>query len=205
MPDIGRSPFSQFEGKIQGNYRALVVDNVDPSQLGRIKARVYPWYSDIDVANIPWSVPAMPLSVGAQSGAGSFCVPDINSHVFVFFETGDIYQPVYFAEAQNGVSGLPSERTTNYPNRRVFKTKSGIVNYIDDTEKEIKLKTPGGIEITVNDTTKIIEMKTNGNIDFKINDTLSQVTLSHPAGATVFIDATGNIVLTGTTISLNPL
>ena len=66
-------------------------------------------------------------------------------------ENQDITQPVYFAEASDGVRGLPSERTSNYPDRAVIKTKNGIVIYIDDSEnsKTIRITHPGGAHINI--------------------------------------------------------
>ena len=173
MSELGRSAFKQFQERIYGNFRAKVEDNTDASQLGRIKARVYPWFSDIEIANIPYARPAMPLSVGSGTGTGSFMVPDIGSFVWVFFEAGDIYQPVYFAEAQTAVHGLPTERTTNYPNRRVLKTKSGITSYIDDTAKQIKVIHPEGSYIWFNTQGMITLYTTN---DIKLDSSVVKVT-----------------------------
>ncbi|MHA1859716.1 MAG: hypothetical protein ACTSVF_01280 [Candidatus Asgardarchaeia archaeon] len=83
--------------------------------------------------DIPWVYPAMPLFAGAGSGFGSFAVPAVNSYVFVFFIEGDVYQPVYFAEAPTATMGLPSERISGYPSTRVFKTEGGVVISIDSS------------------------------------------------------------------------
>jgi uncharacterized protein involved in type VI secretion and phage assembly len=159
MGNCGSGEFNEDNFKISGFHRGLVLDNVDPDQYGRIKIQVYGFYgSDIPNANIPWAVPASSLFAGAGSGFGAFVVPEIGSEVFVFFEAEDIYQPVYFAEAPNGVKGLPSERTSNYPYRRVWKTKNGIAIYIDDKDKEIKINHPSG---------SYIKIDTSGNIEIK--------------------------------------
>lgn len=139
-----------------GMYRGEVVDNIDPDQAGRVRVRVFGIFKDeILDADLPWAVPAMPIFTGSGSGYGNFAVPEIGTHVFVFFESGDVYQPTYFAEAPNKVHGLPSERTTNYPNRRIQKTKSGIVIMIDDKDNVVKIIHPTG---------KYFEINENGNV-----------------------------------------
>lgn len=157
-----------------GNYRGKVLDNDDPSKLGRIKVNVHGVFDGIDSSDLPWAVPAMPLFVGSGSDKGSFCVPDVDTYVWCFFESNDLYQPVYFASAPTGVHGLPSERTTNYPNRRVLKTGAGIVVYIDDVGEEIKVSLPSGSSIT---------MDSSGGIT---------------------LEGSGDVIIQGTTVNINP-
>ena len=145
--------------KFTGMYRAKVLSNIDPEQLGRIQCEIYPMLigktsaqnldgvDGIDIEQIPWAVPAMPLSSGAGSGIGSFAVPFVGSFVFVFFEEGDINQPVYFAEAQTKQYGLPASRLTNYPNRRVVETSSGVKIIIDDTTGHIIITGAGDVVV----------------------------------------------------------
>jgi len=141
--------FEKTTNKFNGIYRGKVLSNSDPLKLGRIKVQVYPMFATLKEDEVPWCVPAMPLFEGAGEGIGSFCVPDINSFVFVFFEMGDLYQPVYFAEAQTKTKGLPSERITNYPNRKIWKTSSGITIYIDDTAKKLYITCPSDGEVII--------------------------------------------------------
>ncbi len=145
--------------KFVGNYRGKVLSTSDSDQLGRIRCEVYPMMigedtaknldgvDGIAIASLPWAVPAMPLSSGAGSGYGSFMVPKVGSFVFIFFEEGDINQPVYFAEAQTKTHGLPASRTVNYPNRKVVKTSSGVEIIIDDTTGEVIITGAGDVTI----------------------------------------------------------
>jgi hypothetical protein len=175
MGSCGNGHFKQDTFQYDGFYRGLVVSNTDSSQLGRVKIRVYGVFgSNIPSDQLPWAVPAHSIFTGAGSGHGYFAVPEVNSEVFVFFEAGDMYQPVYFAEAPNGVKGLPTERTANYPFRKIWKTKNGVVIYIDDSSKEIKMTHPTGTTVTVDAT---------GNIT---------------------LESIGNITIKGTTVSSNP-
>lgn len=175
------SDFVQDDFKYRGFYRGVVLDNADPSQLGRVKIRVFEVFaSSIPTAQLPWAVPAAGLFTGSGSGYGSFVVPEINSQLFVFFEGMDLYQPVYFAEAPSAVNGLPSERTTNYPSRKVYKTKNEITFIIDDLEKEITINHPSGTSVVIDTDGKII--LTGGDITI----------------------TGGAVVITGTTVNINP-
>ena len=148
---IGNGHLTSDSFCLNGIYRGLVVDNEDSNQFGRIKVRVYGIFgSDIPSSELPWAVSASPMFAGAGSGFGCFAVPEIDTEVFVFFEAGDIYQPVYFAEASSGTKGLPSERTTNYPDRKIWKTKNGIVILIDDANLDIQINHPTGTHIRIN-------------------------------------------------------
>ena len=152
--------------KYEGIYRGAVLDNNDPDMLGRIKVNVFGVYRDIAATDLPWCVPMQPSSIGAGSGFGLFSVPRIGSIVFVMFEAGDVYQPIYVGSAPDGVHGLPAERLTNYPDRIVLKTQNGVIVYIDDKTGEINIE--------------------------------------QPSGSFINMDASGNIVVKGSTVSINP-
>lgn len=159
---------------LTGFYRGVVVDNADPSKYGRVKINVFGVFDGIAIEHIPWAKPAMPVYRGAGTGYGYSAVPEVGSHVWCFFEVGDVYQPVFFASAPDGVHGLPAERETNYPTRVVWKTKSGITMYIDDTDLELSVSHPSGTVITID---------SSGNVT---------------------LDSVGNVIIKGSTVSINP-
>src|SRR3972149_5375146 len=132
---IGHTHLKVFSDKFPGIYRATVMDNNDPLKYGRIKAKIYPMLSEVSTENLPWCVPMYPIFEGAGNGIGYFAIPDVGTNVFIMFEQGDINQPVYMGEAPDGVKGLPSERNTNYPNRKVLKTSGSIIVWLDDIAK----------------------------------------------------------------------
>ena len=156
--------------KFNGIYRAkvLATDVSEDDKLGRIKVEVYPMLIEkatardlpgvdgIDTSVLPWAIPAMPLFAGAvpgpSGGVGCLVIPEVGSYVWVFFEEGDIQQPVYFAEAQTAGAGLPPERLTNYPYTKVWKSAGGVVITINDGEgnEEIKVLHPTGTFIRIN-------------------------------------------------------
>jgi hypothetical protein len=71
-----------------GFFRAKVVDNNDPQQLGRIKVKVYPIMEDTDDAGCPFAMPCW--------NGGILYIPPVNSWVWVFFEGNDVEKPVWF-------------------------------------------------------------------------------------------------------------
>lgn len=148
-----------------GFYRGVVLDNNDPSKLGRIKVNIHGVFDGIDSEYLPWSVPAIPIGSGAGIGYGNSSIPEVGSYVFCFFESNDLYQPVYFAEAPDGVHGLPDERKTNYPYRKVFKTKNEIVIIIDDSSKEIYVNHPSGSFLKIDGSGNITISGTTVNIN----------------------------------------
>jgi len=146
---LGTSGLSVYDEKLWGNYRAIVLDNNDPLKQGRIKAEVIPYFVGIESSIIPWAVPKNLSVSGAGIGYGSSFIPDIGTKVWVFFEMGDVYQPVYDGEASDGVSGLPSFMLTGYPNTRGFQTSSGIKFYINDLTQTVTINHPSGSSVVV--------------------------------------------------------
>jgi hypothetical protein len=178
--------FEKINSKFPGMYRGKVLDNVDPLKYGRLKILVHGVFDGMDtvadIENLPWAVPALPISSGAGAGYGSFSIPEIDAYVWVFFETGDVYQPVYFAEAPSGVHGNPSEAATNYPFRKIIKTKKGFTVYYDETADILKVLHPTGT---------IIQISADGAIVLN-------------SKADVNVTGTGNVNISGATVNINP-
>jgi len=194
------------QNKYPGIYRAKVLgtDALETDKLGRIKAEVYPFMlgtvtalaagvgDGIVTATLPWAIPAPSLFSGSGDGTGCFAVPDVGSYVWVFFENGDVHQPVYFAEAPNKLKGLPTERLVGYPDVKVLKTASGIsvtINQLSGSE-DIKITHPAGTSI---------QMDVAGNLTI-----VAGAATSITSAGTVGITAGGAITVTGATINLNP-
>jgi len=72
-----------------GKYRATVINNVDPMQIGRIQAMVP------DVAGFVPSTWAMPCVPAAGINTGFFTVPMIGAGVWIEFEHGDADYPIW--------------------------------------------------------------------------------------------------------------
>jgi uncharacterized protein involved in type VI secretion and phage assembly len=74
---------------LYGKYRATVVNNIDPLQIGRIQVLVP------DAAGLVPSTWAMPCVPVAGINTGLFTVPMIGSGVWVEFERGDPDYPIW--------------------------------------------------------------------------------------------------------------
>lgn len=188
-----------------GIYRGTVVDNDDPEKLGRIKVRIYPMYIDLAAADIPFATPANSLFSGAGNGFGSFVVPDVGSNVFCFFEAGRVDQPVFFAEATDAKKGIPSESSSNYPNRKVWKTSQGFTVYFDGSNNEFHITHPNNVSIVIDNTGKV------SITGAKIVLNSSDVALGDEAGdrlvkmSDIGLQASGNLLTAdGKTCGFNP-
>jgi hypothetical protein len=170
--------------EFNGIYRGLVVDNNDPQKLGRIKVKIFPMFYNLDSKLLPWAVPAFPLFSGAGSDSGSFCVPNVDSYVFVFFECFHYDQPVYFAEAQTAQKGIPVEIQVNYPNRKVYKSGAGITVYIDDTSKEVRVFVPTGGKVVIESDDIHLGDETGDSL-IKVSDVTEGKILSAGSGSPV--------------------
>jgi len=85
-----------------GKYRGIVVENIDPMQIGRILVSV----SDVGIS-IPgsWAMPCVPAA-GIQSGI--FVLPGIGSGVWVEFERGDPDHPIWVGGFWGSAAEVPA-------------------------------------------------------------------------------------------------
>lgn len=97
-----------------GFYRGIVVNNVDPDNMGHCKIYVpgiYPGAGLTDSSILPWAEAVMPIFGGSGKNkdssakfesSGWTSVPGLGTYVWVFFEGNDQNLPRYFAAAQAG-------------------------------------------------------------------------------------------------------
>ena len=122
----------EVERRYYGKYRAFVVDNADPEQLGRLKLTVPSVLGDAVVTG--WAMPCVPY--GGAENQGMLFVPDIDAGVWVEFEEGDLEFPIWvgtFWSKPGGQSELPTtnaddgseESVQDPPTRKIIKTNAG--------------------------------------------------------------------------------
>jgi Type VI secretion system/phage-baseplate injector OB domain len=84
LQPVAPTPPKQYFGK----YRGIVLNNIDPMQLGRILPQV-PSVSPL----IAWAMPCVPYP-GAHF-AGAFIIPPVGTNVWIEFEQGNIDNPIW--------------------------------------------------------------------------------------------------------------
>jgi len=87
--------------RFYGKYRGLVVENIDPEQIGRVLVQVPSVLGEIPSS---WAMPCVPAA-GIQ--AGCFVVPPIGSQVWVEFEQGDPDYPIWTGGFWGLVADVP--------------------------------------------------------------------------------------------------
>jgi hypothetical protein len=130
--------------QLLGMYRGEVVNDQDPKGAGRVRVNVFNVFDDIPHDSLPWAIYSDPF-MGGQTDLGGLFVPDVGSHVWVFFEQGDPKMPVYCAGAPARPHG-PSEAKNvgQYPRNKVFKTKQGHTIEFDDSDDNTRVRIAHG-------------------------------------------------------------
>jgi hypothetical protein len=141
--------------KYYGKYRGLVINNVDPEQIGRVMVQVPDVYGAIPST---WAMPCVPAA-GIQSGC--FIVPPIGSQVWIEFEQGDPDYPIWTGGFWGLVAQVPVLATAPPaipPGQNiVLQTTGQNMAMVSDAAPSpitggIVLKSMSGAMIVVNDT-----------------------------------------------------
>jgi len=141
--------------RFYGKYRGLVIENIDPQQIGRVLVQV----PDV-LGAIPssWAMPCVPAA-GIQSG--TFIVPPIGSQVWIEFEQGDPDYPIWTGGFWGIVASVPVLATALAaipPGQNIVLQTTGqnMIMVSDSAPTPVSggivLKSTTGAMIVVNDT-----------------------------------------------------
>jgi hypothetical protein len=136
--------------RFYGKYRGLVAINVDPLNLGRLKAMVPEVLGEIPSS---WALPCAPY---AGTGAGFFAVPPIGAGVWIEFEAGDVSRPIWMGawwatgEVPMDEKGIPAQA----PTTKIFRTEFGLLMAYDDLAQTITISDALGLNLM---TVKVLE------------------------------------------------
>jgi hypothetical protein len=92
-----------------GKFRGMVVNNVDPMQIGRVQVQVP---DVLGPALSSWAMPCVPLA-GKQSGV--YVVPQVGSGVWVEFEQGDPDYPIWVGGFWGSAAEVPALALAGLP------------------------------------------------------------------------------------------
>jgi uncharacterized protein involved in type VI secretion and phage assembly len=137
--------------KFFGKYRATVVNNVDPMQIGRIQVMV-PDMSNLNPT--AWAMPCFPVA-GQQMGA--YLIPQVGAGAWVEFEKGDSEYPIWTGGYYGTAAEVPALALAGIPASPniVFQTAAQnalVVSDLPGPTGGIILKSTKGASIIVNDT-----------------------------------------------------
>ncbi|MBZ5537568.1 MAG: phage baseplate assembly protein V [Acidobacteriia bacterium] len=146
-----------------GFFPAVVIDNVDPENSGRVKVRIpetgTPGQPEVEA----W---ARIATLMAGNNRGSWFIPDVNDEVLVAFEGGSARQPYVIGGLWSQTSPPPEKMdTTN--NKKLLRSRNGVKITLDDQsgQESLIVETPGGQKITLKDGPGAIEITdSNGNL-----------------------------------------
>jgi uncharacterized protein involved in type VI secretion and phage assembly len=137
-----------------GKFRGLVIENIDPMEIGRVMVQVP---DVLGVIRSSWAMPCVPFA-GTQ--AGVFVVPPIGSQVWVEFEQGNVDFPIWTGGFWRTVAEVPvlaiAPGAVSPGQNIVLQTTGQNAVVVSDapptpTSGGIVLKSASGATIVVND------------------------------------------------------
>lgn len=152
-------------------YVAQVVDNNDPKQLGRIKARVPEIFNGVSDKDLPWCIPAsFNHTDGANAGSGVLIIPKVGSRVQVHFQQGNPLYPEYGGYHVDAQTAL-QEGAMNYPDRAVVRFMNKALLVVDTKDDIIYLRSPGDLRICV---VGDLQLEVMGNVTERIHGNVTR-------------------------------
>ena len=149
---------------------AVVVDNKDEDEKGRVKVRVVPELEEISEDLLPWASPQTQSQTGISEGVGQHTVPDEGSIVVVViydkhWETidytlnGSMHLPdLYpYEKAREDLEDVEDgdKDDMEYPQPSFRRTKDGVVQVHDTENGQVGLYHPSGLYLWINSEGKL--------------------------------------------------
>jgi uncharacterized protein involved in type VI secretion and phage assembly len=141
------------EQQFFGKYRATVLNNIDPNQLGRLLVEC----PDVtSLAPTSWALPCVPLAGPSGTPMGVYLVPPIGAGVWIEFEKGDPDYPIWVGCRWGTAADIPTVALLGLPISPsiVLQTAGQNTIAISDVPGPtggIMLKSQTGAMILVND------------------------------------------------------
>jgi uncharacterized protein involved in type VI secretion and phage assembly len=136
--------------KYFGKYRGMVLNNVDPMQMGRLLLQVP------DVTGLPPTSWAMPCVAVTGKQMGTYWLPQIGAGVWVEFEQGNPNYPIWVGGFWGSAAEVPALALAGNPVSPsiVLQTQAQTTLMLSDLPGPtggILLKTTTGAMISIND------------------------------------------------------
>jgi uncharacterized protein involved in type VI secretion and phage assembly len=130
-----------------GKYRAMVINNLDPQNQGRIQVQLGDHYG---LFPSTWAFPCFPFA--AKGMAGLVALPQIGSAVWVEFEAGDPEYPIWSGGFYPDPAGFPvlamAGATPATPNVHIQTSTGTSITLSDNPAQQVFIKTANGATAT---------------------------------------------------------
>ena len=184
-------------GQLNGVFPAVVIDNVDPENLGRVQVQLPQMDESGQRSSKVW---ARMATLMAGKNRGTWFIPDANDEVLVAFEAGDVRRPYVIGSLWSAISSPPETIDTNNNNKKLLRSRNGVTITLDDQsgQERFIVETPGGQKVTLKDGPGSIEIRdSNGN-----SVTLESAGIMVNASAKVTINA-GTVEISSGMVTVN--
>ena len=145
----------QQADRFYGKYRGVVLNNLDPTQTGRLMAMVPEVLGEVPSG---WALPCQPFT---GTGAGLYAVPQPGAGVWIEFEAGDTSRPIWSGGWwAAGEVPMDEMQTPSMPTRKILRTELGLMVSLDDAQQTITISDGLGLNlVTVKALEGTVEVK----------------------------------------------
>jgi hypothetical protein len=134
VPKVTDRQGRPVSGQMPGLVEAIVIDNKDPDQLGRVKLK-FPTLPDMPESF--WARLVMPM---AGKERGWMTIPEVDDEVLVAFAHGDFNHAIVMGGLYNGVDTPPYANEDGNNDLRVFQSRSGHRLTFDDKQGDERIE-----------------------------------------------------------------
>jgi uncharacterized protein involved in type VI secretion and phage assembly len=202
---------SHQQGRFYGVVMAIVTNNQDPQNMGRVRVK-FPWLSDDNEST--WARIATPMT---GPGRGIYFLPEVDDEVLVAFEHGDVRFPYVLGGLWNGKDAPPSNNSDGQNNIRVIHSRSGHLIRLDDKDGDEKIEIidkTGNNSITIKTSDNSMTLTCTGDLTLKCTGKMTlqatsgmemacDATIKMQANATMDIEAAAPMTIKGAVVNIN--
>lgn len=140
-----------------------IVDINDPMKMGRARVRVFGFFDDLEIEDIPWAEQISGLSFSSSKGNGNISVPRLGAIVNVQFDGPNYYKIFYEFEKETAPS-LLEEISDSYegaqsiwydvesdpgPLKLFYTKKKGVILSLGDAKIQLDTQDGGQLRVVI--------------------------------------------------------
>lgn len=165
----------------KGVFPAVVIDNLDPDNSGRVKVRLVQGSKPV---RQPYETWARMATLMAGKNRGTWFIPDVDDEVLVVFEQGTMREPYVIGGLWNKTDSPPETMDTNN-DKKVVRSRNGVKITLNDQSgrESFTVETPSGQKVTLQDGPGSLEITDSNGNSVKLES--SGIIVTTPAKVTI--------------------